>query len=107
MVACVNPEHGRTGESDAEANRRGLRPNGPISRIAAVTRPVLVLACGSPVRDAVRRTGWRPASGTLQEVDHPTAWEGYGQGRYHGRGVVVPLLEGWARSGRIETVSTG
>jgi hypothetical protein len=59
MVACVNPEMGKIGDSDATANRRGLRPDGPIDHVVAVTRPLLILACGRPVQDAIRATRWR------------------------------------------------
>jgi hypothetical protein len=100
MVACLNPEPGPTGTVDAAANRAALSAGGRLDQICAATQPLLVLACGSPVRDAIRSQGWQPPSGsTLVIVDHPTAWDGYGSGRREGRDVVLPLLTTWAETG--------
>lgn len=102
MVACLNPQPGPTGKVDRRANRDALQRGGRLDQICATTKPLLVLACGGPVRDAIRTEGWQPPQGTdLVEVDHPSAWEGYGTGRREGSEVIVPLFETWARTGSL------
>jgi hypothetical protein len=102
MVACLNPEPGPTGTVDVAANRAALSAGGRLDQICAATRPLLVLACGNPVRDAILSQRWQPPSGsTLINVDHPTAWDGYGSGRREGRDVVLPLLTMWAETGTL------
>lgn len=100
MVACLNPQSGPTGTVDFVANRDAVSPGGRLDQICAITRPLLVLACGKPVGDALRARGWQPPVGaTLITVDHPTAWDGYGSGRREGQEVVLPLLRTWAETG--------
>lgn len=102
MVACLNPQPGPTGAVDVLASRTALEPGGRLDQICATTRPLLVLACGNPVRDALRAQGWRPPTGaTLIGVDHPAAWDGYGSGRREGQDVVLPLLKMWAEGGAL------
>lgn len=102
MVACLNPAPGPTGTVDVLANREALRAGGRLEQICATTKPLLILACGNPVRDAIRMERWQPPDGaTLITVDYPTAWDGYGSGRREGRDVVLPLLGTWATTGAL------
>lgn len=99
MVANLNPGPGKT--KDPIANRRALSPGGRVDVICRKIRPLVVLACGGPVKEAIARTTWRPPAGKLVEVDHPSTWEGYGSGRRDGPDVIVPLFRKWARTGEI------
>ncbi|MYB39189.1 MAG: hypothetical protein F4Y26_17755 [Gammaproteobacteria bacterium] len=77
MIACVNPEPGAAGSIDRTANRRAVAPHGRLDSIVAVCRPLAVLACGTPVCDAI--DNWaNPTGVTIVRVSHPLKWNGHG-----------------------------
>ena len=100
MVACLNPIPSGAGNVDRGANRNALSPKGHINFICQTVRPLLILACGKPVREAIEKIGWEAPSGKVVKVDHPSTWEGYGTGRRDGPDRVVPLFSQWAKTGR-------
>ena len=77
MIACLNPEHGDTGDIDLDANMAAVQKDGRIDRIVAVCKPKVILACGTPVQRAM--PSWRnPQKIRVIYASHPSAL-----GKYH------------------------
>ena len=77
MVACLNPEHGDSGDVDLSANMAAVSEGGRIDRIVSVCRPKVILACGTPVQNAI--SNWRnPLKTRIIQSSHPSA-----RGKYH------------------------
>lgn len=75
MTANINVAPASTGDVDQKANRRGLAVGGPIEHVIRTTQPLLILACGRPVWDALDAVSFRPEyGGTPVRVTHPQVW---------------------------------
>ena len=88
-IACLNPEPGRTGNTDRRANRQAVAAGGRLDSIVAVCRPLAILACGIPVQEAIRYWS-NPTGSRIIRVNHPLKWNGHG-GVYDGQKVVEEL----------------
>lgn len=100
MTVCLNPVFARTGVSDASANLRGLERGGVVDRVIDVTQPILTLACGNPVGEAIAAARWQPSKGELRFVSHPSIWTR----RRDGERTIVPLLSQWAATGSVPQI---
>ena len=89
MIACLNPEPGKTGQVDRTANLAAVRQGGRIDHLVSVCRPKVIVSCGEHVQRAMQN--WkRPDGISILEVSHPINWGSFG-GRHHGPDVVRRL----------------
>jgi hypothetical protein len=72
MVACLNDQGSETGEEDCERNKAMLAPGERIDVVCQTIQPLLVIACGGPVRRAIEAVAWRPPTGSVCFVEHPS-----------------------------------
>jgi hypothetical protein len=73
MIANINPASGFEGEQDEAANRAAVTRGGRLDRIVALCRPKVVLACGIPVKSALK--SWSPSLDLrVIDADHPRHW---------------------------------
>ena len=89
MLACLNPSPGETGKVDRYANIEAVSPAGRLDSIVSVCRPLVILACGNPVCEAIRQWS-NPTNVRVLCTSHPLKWNGHG-GVYDGPKVVEAL----------------
>lgn len=89
MLVCLNPIPGEIGREDKYANIQAVAPDGRLDSIVTVCRPLLVLACGKPVCEAIRKWS-NPTNVPILCTSHPLKWNGHG-GVYDGPEVVKAL----------------
>lgn len=82
MIACLNPVPGAIGKVDKTANKEAVECDGRLDRIVSLCRPLILLACGIPVQEAL--TNWmNPRDTRVLRATHPLKWNGHG-GDYDG-----------------------
>lgn len=89
MLMCLNPIPGFTGKVDRIANLQAVAPGGRLDSVVSVCQPLVVLACGKPVHEALNH--WSNQTNVeILPFSHPLKWNGHG-GVYDGPNVVAAL----------------
>lgn len=96
MIACLNPEPGKTGSTDRTANMEAVKPGGRLDLIVSVCQPRAILLCGNQVQEAIGY--WTPSiEADLIPTSHPLKWDGHG-GQRDGPSVVAALQRSFGQT---------